>query len=102
MIIKIKAELVRSILIQWIIYMHIALSIIKNEYFETFLRSMSPTFELVIPKVGNIICNWVLDIFIIKKQYIHKNLRINKSQINLTFDLWTSPNSMTLLSIVGH
>ena len=84
---RLNVDSIRKALIQWIIYMHIAFSVVENDYFKAFLHVISPGFELVVPKVGNTIRNWILEAFVAKKEEIRENLRNSKSQINLTFDL---------------
>ena len=54
--------------------MHIAFSVVENDYFKAFLHVISPGFELVVPKVGNIIRNWILKTFVAKKEEIRESL----------------------------
>ena len=44
-----------------------------------------------------------MDVYKAKREKIKQDLHINRlSQIHLSFDLWTSPNSVTLMAVVAH
>ena len=89
-------------LIEWIVVMHIAFSQVENDWFRRFLKALSPTLADWIPRAGNTVKAWILAQFQLRRQDIKKQLQASKSRIHLSFDLWSSPNHMSFVAIVGH
>lgn len=54
------------------------------------------------PKASSTVSSWVQDSFLKNKISIKTVLNNAVSSIHLSFDLWTSPNNMSLLAIVGY
>lgn len=88
--------------IEWIVVMHIALSQIENDWFRRFLAALSPSLEGWIPRATNTVRSWILAEFEQRQEDIRRQLRTSKSRIHLSFDLWTSPNHMSFVGVVGH
>ena len=62
-----------------------------------------PTLLIVLPRAANTVRTWVMDVYKVKREEIKQDLHINRfSQIYLSFDLWTSPNSVILMAVVAH
>jgi len=95
-------ETLKLRLIEWIIVMHIAFSQVENDWFRRFLAVLSPSLEKWIPKAGNTIKSWILAEFEERQKDIKKQLQASKSRIHLSFDLWTSPNHLSFVGVVGH
>lgn|SRR5215469_2341752 len=95
-------EMLKLRLIEWIVVMHIAFSQVENQWFRRFLACLSPTLEQWIPKAGNTVKAWIFTEFKKRQETIKKNLHSSKSRIHLSFDLWTSPNNIAFVGIVGH
>ena len=88
--------------IEWIVVMHITFSQIESDWFRRFLAVLSPSLAEWIPKAGNTVKAWVLAEFEERREDIKKELHASKSRIHLSFDLWTSPNHMSFVGVVGH
>ena len=82
--------------------MHITFSQIENDWFRRFLAVLSPSLEMWIPRAGNTVRAWILAEFERRQGEIKKRLQGSKSRIHLSFDLWTSPNNMSFVGVVGH
>jgi hAT family C-terminal dimerisation region len=95
-------ELLKLRLIEWIVVMHITFSQVENEWFRRFLAALSPSLEGWIPRAGNTVKAWILKEFERRQEGIKKRLHTSKSRIHLSFDLWTSPNNMAFVGVVGH
>ena len=95
-------ERLKQRLIEWIVVMHITFSQVENEWFRRFLEVLSPSLANWIPQSGNTVKNWILTEFKRRQKEIRNQLQISKSRIHLSFDLWTSPNHMTFVGVVGH
>jgi hypothetical protein len=95
-------ELLKLRLIEWIVVMHIAFSQVENDWFRRFLAVLSPSLEKWIPRAGNTVRAWILAQFERRQEDIKKQLHCSKSRIHLSFDLWTSPNNISFVGVVGH
>jgi len=82
--------------------MHITFSQVENDWFRRFLAALSPHLEPWIPKAGNTVKAWILAEFERRQEEIKKQLHSSKSRIHLSFDLWTSPNNIAFVGVVGH
>src|SRR6202035_3801931 len=56
----------------------------------------------LLPTSGNTVRQWIINDFKQRRGQIRKELHLSKSLIHLSFDLWTSPNSLAMLAVVGH
>ena len=83
-------------LIEWVVVMHITFSQVENDWFRRFLAALSPSLEQWIPRA------WILAEFGRRQEEIREGLQSSKSRIHLSFDLWTSPNNISFVGVVGH
>jgi hypothetical protein len=95
-------EILKLRLIEWIVVMHIAFSQVENDWFRRFLAVISPSLEKWIPKASNTVKSWILAEFERRQEDIKKQIQASKSRIHLSFDLWTSPNHLSFVGVVGH
>src|SRR6266480_3781884 len=95
-------ELLKLRLIYWIVVMHISFSQIENDWFRRFLAALSPSLKKWIPKAGNTVRAWILAEFKRRQEDIKKRIHDSKSRIHLSWDLWTSPNHLSFVGVVGH
>jgi hypothetical protein len=91
----------KLILIQWIVYCHIAFSQIENLYFRKLVRLFNKSVAALIP-CRNTIWKWVIQEFEQRKRKMRYELRAARSNIHISFDLWTSPNCYAIMAIVAH
>jgi len=89
-------------LVEWIVVLHITFSQVENDWFRRFLAVLSPSLETWIPRAGNTVRAWILAEFERRQEEVKKRLQKSKSRIHLSFDLWTSPNNMAFVGVVGH
>ena len=84
--------------------MHISFSQVESEYFRQMMVYLDVVLDSssFLPKSGNTIRDWVLKDFGKCKEQVLKQLNESERQIHLSFDLWTSPNSLALLGVVAH
>jgi hypothetical protein len=95
-------EILKLRLIEWIVVMHIAFSQVESDWFRRFLAVLSPSLEKWIPKAGNTVRGWILAEFERRQEEVKKQLWASRSRIHLSFDLWTSPNHLSFVGVVGH
>jgi hypothetical protein len=91
----------KLLLIRWIVFCHIAFFQIENRYFRDFLTFFSSQLEKLLPS-RNTLRDWVVTEYKAQKGKTRRQLRKARSNIHLSFDLWTSPNYYTIISVVAH
>ena len=89
-------------LITLLVVCQLAFTLATNHLFIAFLKTIYPTIEQLLPKSSTTIRKYVILAFEKRKGVLKAALRRSKSQIHFSFDLWTSPNHLALLGIVGH
>jgi hypothetical protein len=85
-----------------VVICQLALSLVTNDIFLELFNVVYPTIEELIPSSVNTIRGWIKDRFLKRKEKLKASLRRVKSRIHFSFDLWTSPNHLVLLGIIGH
>ena len=93
----------RSLLLQWIICCHIALSMIENPLFRGLIEFINVLIIRFLPSSSNTLRQWVMDEYKREKVMKKKALQNARSRITISFDTWTSPFSKKhVLSIIAH
>ena len=70
----------------------------------SYLASVSASYTSIpksLPKSGNTVRAWTMQLYSIQKQALIQLLE-SCHLIHFTFDLWSSPNHLSLLGLVGH
>jgi hypothetical protein len=68
----------------------------------SLLQFLNPEIDLWLPSSANTIQEWTIRIYKAQKEVVQATLQSALSKIHLTIDLWTSPNTLAILGIVGH
>ena len=89
-------------LITLLVVCQLAFTLATNHLFIAFLKTVFPTIEELLPKSAHTIRKYVLLAFEKRKEVLKAAIRRSSTQIHFSFDLWTSPNHLALLGIVGH
>jgi hAT family C-terminal dimerisation region len=92
----------REALVAFICCVHIAFSIVESEWFLALLTTLSDLVPALLPASHNTVRNWVVKSYEQRKQKVIKQLQNARSNIHLSFDLWTSPNHHAFNAIVAH
>ena len=82
--------------------MYIPFHVVENSFFRELLAWFSPKLAKEVPRSYNVIKGWIMDAFKEKKIEIKTMISRLKSNIHLSFDLWTLDNSLALLGVVAH
>lgn len=93
--------LFKSLLIRWLVYSHIAYFQVENLYFIALLRYLNDSLAKLLPK-RTTIRGWVMAEFYRRKRLLRRELRKSRSNINLSFDMWSSPNYIAIIAINAH
>ena len=95
-------ERLQYLFVRWIVCMHISMSIVENPIFRELLRWFNADLICWLPKAHKTIKGWIMDSFKKTKDEVRVMIQQSKSNIHLSFDLWTSNNSLALLGIIAH
>lgn len=91
----------KFLLIQWIVFSHIAFLQIENIYFKRLISLLSPQLAKYLPSRVTF-RKWIVAEYEKRKQGLKKDLKKARSNIHISFDLWTSPNCYAMIAIVAH
>ena len=91
----------KLVFIQWVVHCHIALSQIENPYFKKMVRLLNEGLAALIPG-RKTIRKWIIEEFEQRKKELRHELRAARSNIHISFDLWTSPNCYAIMAIIAH
>jgi hypothetical protein len=97
------ADRFRDYLLRWIVIMNVAFTAVESPLFRDLLSLGFKTINYIFPKTADTIRNWTIKEFRARKNEIRRQLREDsRSLIHLSFDLWTSPNSLAMVGVVAH
>lgn len=82
--------------------MHVALSMVEHHTFRDLILYIYPALRPFFAKTGNTIRRWILAEFKKQRVRVKEELALSKSMIHISFDLWTSPNSLGIVAVVAH
>ena len=92
----------KSLLIKWVVYCHIAFAMLENQYFRDLIKCLNAGIIKVLPAARSTLRNWVKKEYEIRKDYLIEELETALSSIHLSFDIWTSPNRYSIISVFGN
>lgn len=99
---NVQADRFRYLLIRWIVCMHVALRVVEHHTFRDLISYICPAVLPFFAKTGKTIRRWILEEFKKQRVRVKDELGLAKSMIHISFDLWTSPNSLGLIALVAH
>lgn len=82
--------------------MHIAFILVENPAFWALLNTFLLTLAAWIPNDGDVLRSWIIKTYYNRKVLLIEKIHSAKSNIHLSFDLWTSSNSITFVAIVAY
>ena len=100
-------DMFQKLLINWIVHCHISFRQVEEPSFRLllhYLSASSPLYSAIpraLPKSGNTVKMWILNSYTSQKSALIDSLA-NIQTVHFTFDLWTSPNHLSLLGLSGH
>jgi hypothetical protein len=92
----------KTLLIQWIVLAHIALSCVEHDAFRALISMLNPAVAAFMWATGEGVRNFIIKEYKRRKNEIEFELHRSKSCIHLSFDLWSSPNSLAMCGVVAH
>ena len=88
--------------LQWTIPQNIPFNHVRDQGFRIFLEYINPVANRMLPNSDSTIKSHAAGIFAEGKQRLRHLLATAISDIHITCDMWTSPNRLGLLGVVGH
>jgi hypothetical protein len=98
---SIDFEFFKMLLIRWIVYCHLAFFMFENMYFLAVVHYLNSKIAALIPGRKKIRA-WIMEEFSRRKRLLRREFRKARSNIHLSFDLWSSPNCMAVIAINAH
>lgn len=95
-------EKIKLFFIRWVVCMHIPFSIVENSHFRAFLGIFNSSLLTHVPVSKESIHTWIIAEFHRRKEFVKAELQASRSNINLSFDIWTSANYMAYLAVLCH
>ena len=92
----------RYLLIRWIVFCHIALSIVEHEAFRALVIFLCPLLEDWLVKSHNTIRRWIISEYRRQRRTLQAKIHKSNGMVHISFDLWTSRAFRGLLAIVAH
>jgi hypothetical protein len=93
----------RYLFLQWIVCCHLALVMVENPFFLSFIRLINSTVLDYLPKSSNTLRGWVLGEYQRQKDIKKDIMRKSRSRISLSFDTWTAPFAKKhIISLIAH
>jgi hypothetical protein len=89
-------------LVAFICCVHIAFSIVENEFFVAMLVAASNLISHVLPTSHTTVRDWTVQHYQRRKLRVKNLLHKARSRVHLSFDLWTSTNHYAFNPIVAH
>jgi hypothetical protein len=102
-ILQTDLEIVERSISRWIVLGNYPFSIVESPDFQRALVVLSPEkTEKLFPKSATTTRKLVVQLYDEQLVIMKQLLATTPYKVYLSFDLWTSPNRMALLGIVGH
>jgi hypothetical protein len=98
---SLSAEKWQQKFINWIVHDDITFSQAASERFRDLLLHSGPDIEALLP-TANTVRAWIMRAFQERRADVKLSLQKGYSRIALSFDIWTAPNDLMLLGVVGH
>lgn len=97
-----RYESFKTLLVRWIVYCQVAFAMLENEYFRELLACLNQSIANLLPRARATLRRWIMDEYVAQKAVLKNELAQALSDVHLSFDLWTAPNYIAILSIYGH
>lgn len=97
-----RYESFKTLLVRCLVYCQVAFAMLKNEYFRELLACLNQSVANLLPRARTTLRRWIMDEYVTQKAVLKNELAQAISDVHLSFDLWTAPNYIAILSIYGH
>ncbi|WKT54430.1 hypothetical protein QSH57_005014 [Fusarium oxysporum f. sp. vasinfectum] len=70
--------------------------------FRALLAYINNDIETWLPDTHDTVKTWIMRQYECQKERVKQRIQSAKSRIHISYDLWTSPNSLAILGVVAH
>lgn len=95
-------EKIKLFFIRWVVCMHIPFSVVENSHFRSFLDILNSPLLAYVPISSETIRTCIVAEFHRRKEFVKAELHTSRSNINLSFEIWTSANYRAYLAVSCH
>jgi hypothetical protein len=97
-----KISRARELLVGYIVDCDLPFTALESVYIKELLKQLDPGFAQELPQSRSTIGRDIKEVFESKMMAVKADLTKALSQIHISFDLWTSPNNLAMISVFGH
>jgi hypothetical protein len=103
-VLKSTAEMFRETMLNWIVDSDLPFSVVQNPHFRSLLMQLNAEkVASLLPESGSTVRRWLDDLYDQQLALLKRSLASSPAfKKHLSFDLWTSPNSIALLAVIVH
>lgn len=99
---KYNFEDFKRLLIRWIVYCQVALVMLENRYFRELISFLNKGLGDMLPRASSTLRRWILAEYSKHKLLLKEDMQLALSNVHISFDMWSSPNSYAIVSVYGH
>jgi hypothetical protein len=93
---------VRKALLLMIILNRLPLHLVETPSFHAYNKTLNPCADNVVPVAHNTIRADIINEFALWKETVKNDLHNKRSNLHVALDIWTSPNRILFIAIVGY
>ena len=98
----IEQDKLEALWVRAIVSCNLSFRLVENVEFRAFIKYLNEDAELLLAQDHTQVRRWVIHQFNGMKVTIKATLQKARSKIHISCDLWTSPNSLTILGITAQ
>lgn len=98
----INPSTLEQLFIQWISRCSVSFNIVEISEFRNLLAYLNPEVNNWLPTSHSTIHKWTMRCYDNERNQVIARVQSALSKIHFTVDLWTSPNKLPLVGIIGH
>jgi hypothetical protein len=88
--------------VKWVTACSVSFRMVECPEFRALFSYVNKDIDTWLPNSHNTIKEWVLRRFEDQKVKVKQSLNSSRTQIHISCDLWSSPNSLSILGIIAH
>lgn len=99
---QLDGNVVELLFVKFIANDNQALRLVTCPEFRTFLAYLNPNINASLPTSTSTITGWVMRQFQQEKDRVKARMHSARTKIHISCDMWTSPNCLPILGVIGH
>ncbi|KID80838.1 transposase-like protein [Metarhizium guizhouense ARSEF 977] len=99
---SVAPDQLEALYVRFITACSLPLRLVECPEFRALLAYLNTDVDTWLPDTHETIKKWIMRQYDTQKEKIKQGIQSAKSRIHISCDLWTSPNSLAILGVVGH